>query len=144
VEAIMTKVLKSVFFALAFMSAGFAAAELDIAGWPVAAQQAAPPASAPAAPGIRDGVTPPAGAGARSAVRESAAALAPDVARVLEQVAKRVEALEARLIALVDEARARAIAYALWAAVGLFALMFVSSVLGGTVVALVLRRSRSA
>lgn len=140
----MAKALKSVFFALAFMSAGFAAAELDIIGWPASAQQATPPASTPAAPGTRDGAAPPAGAGARSAVRESAAALAPDVARVLEQVARRVEALETRLIALVDEARARAIAYALWAAVGLFALMFVSSVLGGTVVALTLRRSRSA
>ena len=139
----MVKVLKSMLLALAFMSVGFAGARLDIVGWPASAQQSAPPAAAPTAPGIRDGSAAPSGVGARSAAREAATALAPDVARVLEQVTRRIEALETRLVALVDEARARVIAYALWAAGGFFVLMFLSSVLGGTVVALVLRRSRS-
>jgi len=139
----MVKVLKSMLLALAFMSVGFAGARLDIVGWPASAQQAAPPAAVPTAPGIRDGSAAPSGVTARSAARDSAAALAPDVARVLEQVTRRIEALETRLVALVDEARARVIAYALWAAGGFFVLMFLSSVLGGTVVALVLRRSRS-
>lgn len=138
----MVKTLKAVFLALAFMSAGFAAARLDVFDWPASAQQAAPGGSAPA-PGAREGSAPQAGT-LRSAARESAANLAPEVKLALEQVAKRVEAMETLLTGLIQEARAKAIGYAVWLAVGLFALMFVSSVLGGTVVALVLRRSRPA
>jgi hypothetical protein len=140
----MVKIFKSLFLALALMSAGFAAAKLEILDGRASAQQAVPGGPAPGAPGIRDGAPPPAGTTPRSAVRESAAALAPDVKLVLEQVAKRVEAMETLLTRLVEEARTKAIGYALWAAVGLFALMFLSSVLGGTVVALALRRSRAA
>ena len=139
----MIKNLKVLFLALAFMSAGFAVARLDVLDWPASAQQAAPGGSAPTTPGAREGAAPPAGTTLRSAARESAANLAPEVKLVLEQVAKRVESMETLLTRLVEEARTKAIGYAVWAAVGLFALMFVSSVLGGTVVALVLRRSRS-
>lgn len=140
----MVKTLKALFLALAFMSAGFAAARLDVLDWPASAQQVAPGGSAPVAPGARDGAAPQPGAALRSAARESAANLAPEVKIILEQVAKRVEAMETLLTGLVEEARAKAIGYAVWMAVGLFALMFVSSVLGGTVVALMLKRSRSA
>lgn len=140
----MVKTLKALFLALTFMSAGFAVGKLDGLDWPASAQQAAPGGSAPVAPGARDGAASQPGAALRSAARESAANLAPEVKLVLEQVAKRVEAMDTRLTTLVEEARAKAIGYAVWAAVGLFALMFVSSVLGGTVVALALRRSRSA
>ena len=138
----MVKTLKALFLALAFMSAGFAVARLDVLDWPASAQQAAPAGPAPAPSGAREGTARQAGT-LRSAARESAADLAPEVKLVLEQVAKRVEAIETLLTGLVEEARAKAIGYAVWLAVGLFALMFVSSLLGGTVVALVLRRSRS-
>jgi hypothetical protein len=140
----MVKTLKALFLALTFMGAGFAVARLDGLDWPASAQPAAPGPTAPATPGARDGAAPQPGATLRSVARDSAANLAPDVKLVLEQVAKRVETMEVLLTRLVEEARAKAIGYAVWAAVGLFALMFVSSVLGGTVVALALRRSRSA
>ena len=140
----MVKKLKALSLALVFMTAGFAVARLDGLDWPASAQQAAPGGSAPVAPGAREGAAPQPGAALRSAARESAANLAPEVKLVLEQVAKRVEAMETLLTGLVEEARAKAIGYAVWLAVGLSALMFVSSVLGGTVVALALRRSRSA
>jgi hypothetical protein len=139
----MVKTLKALFLALTLMSAGFVVGKLDGLDWPASAQQAAPSGSAPVAPGARDGAAPQPGAALRSAARESAANLAPEVKIILEQVAKRVEAMETLLTGLVEEARAKAIGYAVWMAVGLFALMFVSSVLGGTVVALMLKRSRS-
>ena len=139
----MVKIFKSLFLALALMSAGFAAAKLEILDGQASAQQAAPGGPAPGTPGVREGA-PRADTPLRSAARESAAALAPDVKLVLEQVAKRVETLETLLTKLVEEAGAKAVGYALWAAAGLFALMFLSSVLGGTVVALALRRSRAA
>jgi hypothetical protein len=41
------------------------------------------------------------------------------------------------------EAGAKAATYALWAAVGLFAIMVLASVLGGVIVALIFRRSRN-
>lgn len=139
----MVKTLKALFLALTLMSTGFVVGKLDGLDWPASAQQPAPGGSAPVAPGAREGAAAQPGAALRSAARESAANLAPEVALVLEQVAKRVEAMETLLTRLVEEARAKAIGYAMWLAVGLFALMFVSSVLGGTVVALVLRRSRA-
>lgn len=49
---------------------------------------------------------------------------------------RQVPALETLVTRLVEEARAKAIGYALWAAGDLFTLMLLSSVLGGTVVAL--------
>lgn len=140
----MVKMLKAMFLALTFMSAGYTVARLDVLDWPASAQQATPGGGAAlVAPGARDGA-PQAGAALRSAARESAASLVPEVKMVLEQVTRRVEAMETLIRGLVEEARARAIGYAVWAAVGLFALMFVSSVLGGTVVALAFRRSRAA
>lgn len=120
----MLKVIRSLFFALAFMLAGFAASSLDIVGLPASAQQAAP------APG----------SGLRSAVRDSAASAAPDIKLLVEQVGRKIEGLEQRLNGLADEARAKAVSYALWAAGGLFVLMFVAAVLGGTLVAVVFRR----
>jgi hypothetical protein len=132
----MLKFLKAPILAVALMSAGFAVAKLDVLDWPASAQQVAPGGPAP---GAREAVPAQAGQALRSTAGESAADLAP----VLERVAKRVEAMETLLTRLIEEARAKAIGYAVWLAAGLSALMFISSVLGGTVAALVLRRSRA-
>lgn len=131
----MLKVIRPLFLALAFMFLGFAAARFDLVDLPAAAQQATPGTGSTVAPTTRD---------VKPTVRESAANLAPDIKLLVEQVGKRIEALEQRLNKLADEARAKAITYALWAAGGLFVLMFLAAVLGGTLVAVVFRRSRAA
>src|SRR5881394_1983364 len=99
----MLKVIRSLFFVLAFMLLGFAAARFDIVDSPASAQQATPGTGSPAAPAARD---------VRSTVRESTANLAPDIKLVVEQVGKKIEALEQRLDRLADEARAKAMRYA--------------------------------
>ncbi len=43
----------------------------------------------------------------------------------------------------IDEAGHKAMTYAIWGAVGFFALMVLASVLGGVIVALLFRRNRA-
>lgn len=127
----MSRMFRTLSFALAFMIAGFAVATSGIVDTPAAAQQpspSAPPGQVPAA---------------KAAVRDQAAALEADIKPLLDKVGKKVEGLEQQLNKLADEARAKAVTYALWAAGGLFVLMFVSSLLGGAVAVLLLRRSRA-
>lgn len=132
----MPRMFRSLFFALVFTIAGFAVAPSGIVGVPAAAQQPSPSAPTDQAPSAQ-------APDVRAAVRDQAAALEADIRPLLEKIGKKVEALEQLLHRLADEARARAVTYALWAAAGLFVLMFVSSLLGGAVAVLLLRRSRA-
>ncbi|MPZ33345.1 MAG: hypothetical protein GEV13_20530 [Rhodospirillales bacterium] len=139
----MDKMIRSLVAALLFMTAGFAIARLDLIALPALAQQAAPSPSAPA-PAGQSVVPDKAGGTVKSAARDAAATLGPDVKLLLEQVNRKVEAIEQSLDKLAAEARAKVVTYVLWAAGGLFLLMFVSALLGGAVAALLLRRSRDA
>lgn len=133
----MHRKFRSLLSALTFMVIGFAVGELAFIDLPARAQQAAP---APSDSGRSPDQT---GGGIRSAARDSAAALAPDVKAALEQVGKKVDAVEQSLSRLAAEARAKTLQFVIWTAVGLVALTFVSSLLGGLVVALMFRRSRA-
>ncbi len=139
----MHRKFRSLLSALIFMVIGFAVGELAIIDLPARAQQATPAPSDSGAPAT-DGRSPDqTGGGIRSAARDSAAALAPDVKAALEQVGKKVDAVEQSLSRLAAEARAKTLQFVIWTAVGLVALTFVSSLLGGLVVALMFRRSRA-
>jgi hypothetical protein len=136
----MNKMIRSLVLALLFMTAGLAIARLDLGASPALAQQAAPSPSAPAPAG--QPVAPDkAGGTVKSAARDAAATLGPDVKLLLEQVNRKVEAVERSIDKLAAEARAKIVTYALWAAGGLFLLMSVSALLGGSVAVLLLRRS---
>jgi hypothetical protein len=133
----MDRMTRSLLFALLFMFVGFVLARIDMAT-AVALAQSPPSPSTPGAPASPDKV----GGAARSAAREAAATVAPDVKLLLEQVDRKVEAVERSLDRLAGEARAQVVTYALWAAGSLFVLTFVSALLGGVVAGLVLRHSR--
>jgi hypothetical protein len=62
---------------------------------------------------------------------------------VVEEMKKKIEGMEKNLNQLVSEARATAARYVLWGSVAMVALMFISSVIGGTVVGLMMRRSKA-
>lgn len=136
-EVAMNRMTRSLLFALLFISVGFVLARIDAAA-PVAFAQTPPAPSTPGPVAPSDKV----GGAARSAAREAAATVAPDVKLLLEQVNRKVEAVERSLDKLAGEARARVVTYALWAAGGLFVLTFVSALLGGVVAGLMLRHSR--
>jgi hypothetical protein len=134
----MLRLVRSTLFALFFMSVGFAAA--GVTDGPSAhAQPAARPDQQRPAP-------PPATGGGntdRPGVVLRAAAAAPEIAAVVEEMKRKVEGMEKNLNQLAGEARATAARYVLWGSVGMVALMFISSVIGGTVVGLMMRRSKA-
>lgn len=69
--------------------------------------------------------------------------LPPELKALRDEVTEQVGDLRAFVDRKIQEAGAKAVTYALWAAAGLFALMILASVLGGVVVALLFRRSRN-
>ena len=69
--------------------------------------------------------------------------LPPELKALRDEVTEQVGELRAFVDKKIQEAGAKAVTYALWAAAGLFALMILASVLGGVVVALLFRRSRN-
>jgi len=135
----MLRLVRSTFFALFFVSLGFVAA--SVTDGPSAHAQSAgkpdQPRSAPSLPAT-GGNTERAGA----AVLKAAAA-APEIGTVVEEMKRKIEGMEKNLNQLVSEARATAARYVLWGTVTMVALMFISSVIGGTVVGLMMRRSKA-
>ena len=134
----MLRLVRSALFALFFMSVGFAVASFTD-GPSAHAQPAARPDQQRPAP-------PPATGGGntdRPGVVLRAAAAAPEIAAVVEEMKRKVEGMEKNLNQLAGEARATAARYVLWGSVGMVALMFISSVIGGTVVGLMMRRSKA-
>jgi hypothetical protein len=73
---------------------------------------------------------------------ERARAMGPELKALRDEMAAQVGELRTLVDRKVDEAGAKAKTYAIWAAVGFFALMVLASVLGGVIVALLFRRSR--
>jgi hypothetical protein len=134
----MLRLVRSTLFALFFVSLGFAAASFTD-GPSAHAQPAARPDQPRSAP-------PPAATGGnteRPGAVLRAAAAAPEIAAVVEEMRKKIEGMEKNLNQLVSEARATAARYVLWGSVAMVALMFISSVIGGTVVGLMMRRSKA-
>jgi len=136
----MYQAFRSLAFALAFMGAGFTIGQAGLLDLPALAQLTAPPPADAGATGSRDRLPGGAAAEMKAAAKDAAANVAPEVKAVLEQVGKKVDTLERTFTGLATEARAKAVHYAIWAAVGLIVLTFVSSVLGGLVVAMMFRR----
>jgi hypothetical protein len=132
----MLRLVRSTFFALFFVSVGFAAASFTD-GPSAHAQPAARPDQPRAAPPATGGNTERPGAVLR------AAAAVPEIGAVVEEMKKKIEGMEKNLNQLVSEARATAARYVLWGSVAMVALMFISSVIGGTVVGLMMRRSKA-
>jgi hypothetical protein len=134
----MLRLVRSTFFALFFVSVGFAAASFTD-GPSAHAQPAARPDQPRVAP------SPPATGGntERPGAVLRAAAAVPEIGAVVEEMKKKIEGMEKNLNQLVSEARATAARYVLWGSVAMVALMFISSVIGGTVVGLMMRRSKA-
>jgi len=134
----MLRLVRSALFALFFMSVGFAVASFTD-GPSAHAQPAARPDQQRPAP-------PPATGGGntdRPGAVLRAAAAAPEIGAVVEALRAKIEGMEKNLNQLVSEARATAARYVLWGAVGIVVLTFISSVIGGTVVGLMMRRSKA-
>ncbi len=134
----MLRLVRSTLFALFFVSVGFAAASITD-GPSAQAQPAARPDQQRPAP-------PPATGGGntdRPGAVLRAAAAAPEIAAVVDEMKRKIEGMEKNLNQVVSEARATAVRYVLWGSVAMVALMFISSVIGGTVVGLMMRRSKA-
>jgi hypothetical protein len=91
--------------------------------------------------------TPPSAREAIEKGKESAAerarAMGPELKALRDEMASQVGEVRTLIDRKVDEAGAKARTYAIWAAVGLFVLMVLASVLGGVIVALLFRRNRA-
>ena len=134
----MLRLVRSTFFALFFVSVGFAAASITDGPSAHAQPAARPDQPRPAPPPAATG-----GSTERPGAVLRAAAAAPEIAAVVEEMKKKIEGMERNLNQLVSEARATAARYVLWGGVAMVALMFISSVIGGTVVGLMMRRSKA-
>lgn len=121
----MSRFLSSLILVLGLMAAGAATA---------VAQPA--PVQTPPAPkeAIEKG---------REAAAERARALGPELKALRDEMKAQVSDVRTLIDKKVDEAGAKARTYAIWAAVGIFALMVLASVLGGVIVALLFRRNRA-
>jgi hypothetical protein len=134
----MSRLVPSLILLLGLMAAGAASArpldrEAFGAGAVVAQQaQVQPPASPREA--IEKG---------KESAAERARAMGPELKALRDEMALQVGEVRALIDKKVDEAGAKARTYAIWAAVGLFALMVLASVLGGVIVALLFRRNRA-
>ena len=130
----MTRSLRAVGSALLFIAIGFAAARMaDVASPPALAQQTVP------APSTAD--KPP--AGERLAGEAKAMTLPPEVKGLLEDTRRRIDTLQKTVDQSLAELRAKVITYSIWAVLGLCALMLVSSLIGGAVAGLIVRRRRT-
>lgn len=108
---------------------------LSIAGAaPVLAQQAQVPPQLSPREAIERG---------KESAAERARALGPELKALRDEMTAQVGELRTLVDRKVDEAGRKAMTYAIWAAVGLFALMVLASVLGGAIVALLFRRNRA-
>ena len=91
--------------------------------------------------------TPPSASDAIEKGKESAAerarAMGPELKALRDEMTAQAGELRALIDRKVDEAGHKARTYAIWAAVGVFALMVLASVLGGVIVALLFRRNRA-
>ena len=97
----------------------------------VVAQQQTPPAAREA---IEKG---------KESATERARAMGPELKALRDEMKAQVGEMRALIDKKVDEAGHKAKTYAIWAAVGFFALMVLASVLGGVIVALLFRRNRA-
>lgn len=134
----MLRLARSTLFALFFVSVGFAAAGITDGPSAHAQPAARPDQQRPAPPPATGGGNPD-----RPGAVLRAAAAAPEIAAVVEEMKRKIEGMERNLNQLVSEARATAARYVLWGSVAMVALMFISSVIGGTVVGLMMRRSKA-
>jgi hypothetical protein len=143
----MSRLLPSLIFVLGAMAAGTAAARsVDREGIdprPVASPQAQvlqAQAQQPPLPG-RDALEKGKEAGVERA--RAKMPLPPELKALRDEFAEQVGELRALVDKKYEEAGAKAVTYALWAAAGLFAIMVLASVVGGAIVTLLFRRSRN-
>jgi hypothetical protein len=91
--------------------------------------------------------TPPTAREAIEKGKESAAerarAMGPELKALRDEMKAQVGEMRALVDKKIDEAGHRAMSYAIWGAVGFFALMVLASVLGGVIVAMLFRRNRA-
>ena len=91
--------------------------------------------------------TPPAAREAiekgKESATERARAMGPELKALRDEMKAQVGEVRALIDKKVDEAGHKAKTYAIWVAVGFFALMVLASVLGGMIVALLFRRNRA-
>ena len=139
----MSRLVPPLIVAIALVFAGAALAR-------DAGEEGARPAPAAAVQQAQAQPPAPPGAGALERGREAAGAavervrskvpLTPELEALRDELVGQVEELRAVVHRTYEEAGAKAVAYALWGAAGLFAIMVLSSVLGGVIVALIFRR----
>lgn len=79
----------------------------------------------------------------KESAAERARAMGPELKALRDEMTAQVGEVRALIDKKVDEAGRKAMTYAIWAAVGVFALMVLASVLGGVIVALLFRRNRA-
>jgi len=79
----------------------------------------------------------------RESATDRARAMGPELKALRDEMKAQVGEVRTLIDKKVDEAGHKAKTYAIWAAVGFFALMVVASVLGGVIVALLFRRNRA-
>jgi hypothetical protein len=79
----------------------------------------------------------------KEAAAERARAMGPELKVLRDEMKAQAGELRALVDKKIDEVGHRAMTYAIWAALGFFALMVLASVLGGVIVALLFRRNRA-
>lgn len=79
----------------------------------------------------------------KESAAERARTMGPELKALRDEMTAQVGELRALVDKKVDEAGHKAMTFAIWAAVGFFALMVLASVLGGVIVALLFRRNRA-
>ena len=121
-----------------FMAAGAASARPSDPEGVDAGEVVAQPAQAQTPPSARVAIEK-----GKESAAERARAMGAELKALRDEMASQVGEVRALIDKKVDEAGAKARTYALWAAVGLFALMVLASVLGGVIVALLFRRNRA-
>jgi len=118
----MSKLLSSLILVLGLVA---------VATTSVVAQQQTPPTAREA---IEKG---------KESAAERAREMGPELKALRDEMKAQVGEMRAMVDKKVDEAGHKAMSYAIWAAVGFFALMVLASVLGGVIVALLFRRNRA-
>lgn len=79
----------------------------------------------------------------KESAAERARAMGPELRALRDEMTAQVGEMQALVDRKIDEAGHKAMTYAIWGAVGFFALMVLASVLGGVIVALLFRRNRA-
>jgi|GEM_PF-656315 len=141
----MSRLVPSLVFASVLATAGVAVAQVvdhqKHDPEPTVAQQAQAPR--PAVPGREARERDKEAVGADAERARARVALPPELKALRDEMVEQVEDLRTIVNKKYEEAGAKALSYALWAAAGLFAIMVLASVVGGVIVALIFRRSRS-